>query len=151
MKIIGFSIKKVVAERKNPSKGKLEIKQGLNIENIAIEEINISDKPSLKFDFNFSIDYNPDIAKVAIEGSVIVLDDKGEGKEILKDWKKKKFDHPIKVALFNFILDKCNIRALHLEEEVGLPFHLPFPKLQVAPAKPAENPKSEKNQANYTG
>lgn len=145
MKIIGFHLKKVLAEKISPLKGKLEIKQGLNIEDITEEKASFSDKPTLKFDFNFSIDYNPDIAKLELKGSVLVLDEKEEAKEIIKDWKKKKFEHPIKLALFNFIMDRCNIKALNLQDELNLPFHIPFPKLAPQPKQNDQNP------ANYAG
>ena len=139
MKIIGFSLKKISVERKNPIKGKLEIKTGLNIENIIKEEVPISDSPALKFDFNYNINYEPNLAKLEIKGSIITLDDKSESEEILKEWKNKKFSHSSKLAIFNFILSKCNIKAIQLEDEIGLPFHIEMPKLK---------PKKE-NQADY--
>lgn len=148
MKIIGFSINKVSGEKKKELKGKSEIKSGLNIDEISKEEINISDKSSLKFDFTFNIDYSPDFGNIEIRGSVMILDDKDEGKEILKEWKKKKFIHPVKLPLFNFIMEKCNLKALQLEEELSLPFHIPFPKL--TPVQNQQNPKND-NPANYTG
>jgi len=145
MKIIGFNISKISAERKNPIKGNVEVKSGLNIDNITSDELNISKDPSLKFDFSYEINYSPDIALITIKGSIIAIDDKNESKEILKEWKKKKFDNPIKLPLFNFIMDKCNLKALNLEEELGLPFHIPLPKL----AQKSE--KVEENRANYAG
>lgn len=145
MKILGFNIKKISIERKNPIKGKLEIKTGLNIEDIEKEEVNFSKDPALKFDFVYKVDYNPDLANLEIKGSVIVLDDSNESKEILKEWKKKKFTNNIKLPLFNFIMDKCSLKAIHLEDELGLPLHIPFPKL--SPSSQGEQKKS----ANYTG
>ena len=142
MKIIGFAIKKISIERKNPIKDKYELKSNINIDGIEKEEVSFAQKDSLRFDFTFSVEYNPDIAKVEIKGSVIAMDEKDESKEILKEWKKKKFESPIKVAMFNFILDKCNIKAIQLEDELGLPLHIPFPKLSNAPPQPAkDNPK----------
>src|SRR3989344_6656320 len=129
MRIISFTIDKLLVEKKSQVKGKIEIKSGLNIERIEKEEVPFSDKPALRFYFLYSIDYNPNISKIEIKGSVIVLDEENQSKEILKEWKKKKFDHPLKLALFNFIMDKCNIKSIQLEDEFGLPLHLPFPKL----------------------
>jgi hypothetical protein len=151
MRIIGFNIKKLSAERKNPVKGNLEIKSGLNIDDIQKEEVNISDKNSLRFDFTFTIDYTPDIGKIEIKGSVIALDEKEESKEILKDWKKKKFNHPIKLGLFNFIMEKCNLKALQLEEEISIPFHIPFPKLAPAQNQNQQQAGKNENPANYAG
>ena len=149
MKIVGFALKKVSSERINPIKGKLEMKSNINIDNIEKEEVSFSDKDSLKFDFTFSIDYNPDLAKIEIKGSVVTIDEKDESKEILKDWKKKKFDNPgIKLGIFNFILNKCNLKALLLEEELGLPLHIPFPKL--APAK-TNSEKTSGDSPKYAG
>jgi hypothetical protein len=149
MKIAGFSIKKISAERINPIKGNLEVKQGLNIDDIQKEQINISEKPAIRFDFTFSIDYSPNFAKIEVKGAIIAIDDKDEAKDIFKDWKKKKFDHQVKLPLFNFIMDKCNIKALELEEEIGLPFHIPFPKL--APGNPSQTAAKNNNPANYAG
>ena len=149
MRIIGFNIKKITAEKKENPKGKLEIKQGLNIDNISEEELSLGDnKKSLKFDFTFKVDYSP-VGLIELTGSVLMMDEKDEGKEILKDWKKKKFDHAIKMSLFNFIMDKCNLKALSLEEEIGLPFHIPFPKL--APAQNKSSDSKNNNPANYAG
>jgi hypothetical protein len=147
MKIIGFIINKILVEKNNSGKGKLEIKSSLDIEDIEKEEILISDKPSLKFNFVYGINYSPEIAKIEIKGSILVLDEKDESKEIIKNWKKHKILDEIRAPIFNAILDKCNIRALGLEEELGLPFHIPFPRIQIKPSNNSEN----KTPANYAG
>jgi hypothetical protein len=143
MKIIGFNISKILVERKSPIKGKLEIKSGLDIENIEKDEVPISPTPALKFDFSYKLDYNPNIAKIEIKGSIVTLDDKDESKDILKKWKKKKFDHASKIPLFNFIMSKCNIKAIQLEDDLGLPLHIPMPKLKAQ--------SDNNNPANYAG
>ena len=135
MKILGSSITKVSAERRNAIKGKLNVKSNIDIEDITTEDVAFSKNDGIRFNFKFSIDYDPDIANVEIKGSVLVLDDENESKALIKDWKKKKFDHPIKVPLFNYIMDKANLRALQLEEELALPLHIQFPKLRATPAE----------------
>lgn len=146
MRIIGFTINKIHAERKAIMKEKLEIKSSLNIESISKEELDISKDPAVKFDFIFSIDYEPTIAEIKIKGSVVAIDEKDDYKEILKEWKKKKFNSPLKIPLFNFIMDKCAIKSLELEEQLNLPFHIPLPKLtNVQPQNP------ETSSAKYTG
>jgi len=153
MKIIGFNINKILIERKNPIKGRLEIKSNLDIKDIQEEKVPIFDKQlSLKFDFSFTVDYNPNIAKIEVNGSVITLEEKLEFEEILKDWKKKKFPSKLKIPLFNFILNKCNIKVIPLEEEMGLPLHIPFPKLRPEPERTNKSTKSTiSGPANYTG
>jgi len=147
MRIIGFSVNKILAERKTPSQGRIEIKSNINIKDIVKEDINISNSPALKFDFEFTIDYSPKTAIVEIFGSVVVIDDKNESAEILKDWKKKEFKHPMKVTLFNFIMDKCNLKALQVEEDLSLPLHIPLPKIRAEQS----NSNNNNNSANYTG
>ncbi len=147
MKIVGFHINKLLVERKNPIKGKLSIKSKLNIEDITGEE-NSAKMPAFRFNFVYNIDYEPSISKIELKGSVIAIDDKGEGKDILKDWKDKKFLSPLKVPLFNFIMNKCTIKAIELEEEIGLPVHIPLPKIK---SKQSGKVVQSSNPANYTG
>lgn len=144
MKIIGFSIKKIVIEKKAELREDIKLKAGLGIEKIEEETIAITDKKGLRFDFSYEVKYEPGIADVEIKGYLITIPEKDEREEILKSWKKRKFDHSSKVALFNFILNKCNLKALELEDEIGLPLHIPFPKL-----KPKEE--ETKSSASYTG
>jgi hypothetical protein len=148
MKIIGFNITKIDAERKSAIKEKLEIKQNIDVKNIEKSEVNISNEESIKFDFKFSLQYNPNVAEILIEGSILALDDKQESKEILKQWKKKKFTHPVKLVIFNFILDKCNLKALQLEEELNLPKHIKLPRITP---QPDTNSNQNNNPANYAG
>jgi hypothetical protein len=157
MKIVGFILNKVLIERKNPVKGKLEIKAGLNIANIKQEENSLSDKASLRFEFVYTVDYAPDVAKLEIDGAIITLDEKDESKELLKSWKDKKIPDSLRLPLFNFIMEKCNVKAIQLEDEIGLPIHIPMPKLGIKPQDSKDTKESkdkkekEKNPANYAG
>jgi hypothetical protein len=36
-------------------------------------------------------------------------------------------------------MNKCNLKALNLEEQLGLPFHIPFPKITASPKTEEEN------------
>ena len=144
MQILGLTFDKISIEMKNPLKGKLELKSNLKVEDITEQKLNISDKPALKFDFSFSVNYDPNIAVVNLKGSLVALDNKNESKEILKEWKDKKFNHPSKIAILNQIMNKCNIKAIQLEDEFNLPLHINLPKI-----KPASQKSS--GPANYTG
>lgn len=131
MRVIGFNFEKISAERKKAPEGKLEIKSNINIKSINPEKIElVKDKDVLKFNFEFSIDYHPDIARVSFEGFVLAILEKDKSKEILKKWKNKKILEDIRIPLFNLIMTKCNLKALQFEEEFGLPMHIPMPKLQ---------------------
>ena len=142
MNILSFNFVKINAERK------LDFKHSsinTNIEFIDIEKDEIAALKAsdvIKVNFNFIVTYseskedtkNP-AGKVFLEGSLLLSADKEEAKELLDAWKKKELPENTRTALFNLILRKCSIKALSLEEELGLPYHLPLPKLQNAQKK----------------
>lgn len=129
MKIIGFNLSKIQIERKEKIEGKIEVNQNIDLKEVTKEDIPISDKEALKIKFNFTINYSNDSAKLEFEGFLIILPEKEESKEILKNWKTKEFSNEIRVPIFNFIMNKCNVKALNLEDELGLPYHIPMPRL----------------------
>ena len=130
MQVIGFNFEKISAERKKMPEGKVEIKSNINIKSITQDKIElIKDKDVLKFSFEFFVDYTPGIAELKFEGSVLIILEKDKVKDILKKWKTKKILDDIRLPLFNLIMTKSNLRALQLEEELGLPTHIPMPKL----------------------
>ena len=132
MKLIGFNITKISAEKLSNEFNELKIEN-----NIQIEEINSTKADFLKKDeevlqvlFNYSLNYNPNVAKLAFSGSIILLVDQKDSKDILKQWENKKISEEIKLPLFNFILRKISIRALELEDELNLPLHMALPSLK---------------------
>ena len=129
MRIIGFNLTGISSERKEKADGELKISQNINIIDIKKEKLNISDEESLHIKFQFIIDYNPDFAKIELKGNVVLLPEKEEIKKILKSWKSKKLENEFKLPLFNFIMAKCNIKALNIEDEFGLPPHIQMPKI----------------------
>ena len=129
MKIIGFNLTKISVKRKEKVEGKLELKQNIDIKTIDKEKIPISKDEALRIKFKFSVDYSNDMANVELEGSLLTLPEKDEMKTITKDWKDKKIANEIRIPLFNFIISKCNIKALSLEDEMGLPLHVPMPRI----------------------
>ena len=130
MQVIGFNLTKISVNREEKLEGKVEIKQNIDISNISKDKVSISQDDILKIGFTFSVSYNEDkLAKVELKGQVILLPTKEELKDILKSWKDKKVPEGIRIPLFNFIMNKCNIKALQLEDEIALPLHIPMPKL----------------------
>ena len=133
MKIIGFNLLTILIKRKEKLEGQLKIDQNIDIIDIQKEEIQISKDPALKIKFKFSINYSNDLAKLEFEGFLILLPEKKEFDELLKSWKDKKIPEESKVPLFNFIMNKCNIKALTLEDDMALPTHIPMPKINPQP------------------
>ncbi|MEM4703193.1 MAG: hypothetical protein QXP53_01785 [Candidatus Pacearchaeota archaeon] len=130
MVIVGFSLKKILAEKFEPIKGKLKVDVKMSIRDITKEEIKVGAQEAIKISFSFSILYDPKIADLILEGELIFVDDPKKIKKILDSWKEKKVDEEIRVNVFNFLMNRCNIKALAIEEELNLPFHLPLPRVK---------------------
>ena len=138
MQIIGFNFEKISGERKKIPQGKIEIKSNINVKSISPEKIELlKDKDVLKFNFEFTVDYEPNIASLVFEGFILVIIEKEKVKDILKKWKNKKISEEVRLPLFNLILTKCNLKALQIEEELGLPTHVPLPK--ITPTQQGQN------------
>lgn len=133
MKIIGFNLSKILIEKKETYEGKVEVNQNIDIKEISKvskDTIQITEEEVLKIDFAFMINYSKDSAKVEFAGNLLAIPEKDELRNILKSWKDKKIPDDLRVPLFNFIMLKCNIKALSLEDELCLPYHIPMPRLE---------------------
>jgi len=128
MQVIGFNLTKILVEKKEKIEGKLEVKQNIDISGISKEKVPFSED-AIKISFNFIVSYEPEFAKLNLEGYLVLLVDKEEIKKFLKSWKDKKLPEEAKISLFNFIMNKCNIKALNLEDELNLPLHIPMPRI----------------------
>ncbi len=132
MKILGFNFNKVGAEKMEGGKGEIKINTSINISKIEkIKSPPIKTKEEIfGVSFEYSINYDPSFAKLTFAGSIIISVDSKLAKEVEKDWKDKKMPEDFKMGLFNVIFRKANIKALQLEDELGLPLHLPMPTLK---------------------
>ena len=131
MRVIGFNLSKILVERKDSFEGRLEVKQNINIQEVLKDKINLSkgEEEVLKLKFNFLIEYGSDFAKLDLGGQLIISVDKDEMKRFLKSWKTKEIPENLRTPLFNFIMSKCNIKALELEDDLSLPYHVPMPRI----------------------
>ena len=131
MEIIGFNFNKISIEKFKPISGELKIDTNIKFDSIKKEKINLlGKKEDLRFSFTFTVLYNPDkMAELEFKGDVLILLEDKQINEILKNWKKKKISDEIRIPLFNFIFNKCNLKSLQLEPDLNLPFHIPMPKI----------------------
>jgi len=135
MRAIGFSFKKINVE-KLASNSLDDVKITANMEISEIFSVKPADllKPKdelLGVRFVYSISYEPDFAKLAFSGEILLEVDPKAAKEILKSWKEsKEILEEFKMLVFNIILRKCNLKALEIEDEMNLPLHMPMPTVQ---------------------
>lgn len=135
MRIIGFNFTKISIEQlKEPSEMKEQLKINTQIDVPELTEVKshlLKTKEELiKAKFVYGINYNPDFAKIELEGRILIAVEPKVAKEIFKQWKKKKIPEDFKMLLFNVILKKSSLKALYLEEELNLPLHMPMPSLK---------------------
>lgn len=130
-RLLSFQFDKILVEKDPLFKGKLEeTNSNIDIKNIEKEKVNLIDKEPLKLEFVFSLKFGS-MGKLEMGGRVFFLLDKESEDSALKEWKSKKLPENLRLILLNLILQKSTLRALQLEEEIGLPFHIQLPRLQI--------------------
>ncbi len=149
MQVIGFNLTRIAAEREliiKPANPNVTI-QFTNVEKEKIDLL--KENEAIRIFFRFSIVYG-DVAEpetedksksqktekqgeISFEGAIVLSASKEESKDLQKAWKKKQLPEHLRFPLYNTILKKCSIKAASLEEEIGLPSHVPIPQLQPKP------------------
>lgn len=152
MRIIGFNTTRIhgLKQKEIP---RSSINTDILFTNIEKESFEmLKDAEAIKASFRFAImfrepekreqdkkseksDKSENQNEVSFEGSILLALEKDEAKEFIKSWKKKEIPKDKVLPLYNFILKKCSVRALQLEEELGLPSHIPFPQIKNLPDK----------------
>jgi len=136
MPILGINFTKIVSERKAPIKGQISINNNIAITNVEKHEIKLQNQQSVKIEFEFTAKYDPNMGNIIIQGEVVVVNPPEKIKEILEQWKKdKKLPDDVLAPVMNNLLTKCNIEALVVGREVGLPPTLNMPKVKVEDPK----------------
>jgi len=140
MDIIGFNFKKIFLERLKPLEGQLKIDSNIKIEEIKEQKIEfLNNEKALEFSFLFTIVYNPNkMAEIEFKGNIAATLNKKEIKEVMEKWKDKRVSDTVRTQLYNFILNKCNLKALQLEQDLNLPLHLPLPRVSDEPKNLSE-------------
>ena len=137
MQVIGFNLKKILAQRSlNFQRG--PINTNIEFTNVEKEKVDmLKDLEALKMSFIFSVNYSDQEKKdelkhgeISFEGNILLSSTKEESKDIQKSWKKKQIQENVRIPLINFILKKCSVKALALEEDLNLPSHIPFPQVR---------------------
>ena len=132
MKYAGFKLMKVDAEKeenKTP-KGNINVNSNFNLGKAKREEISDSERVVFGFEFTYTIKYE-EFATLSFKGSVFVeleSEDRGlikplEDSDSVKDNELRKF-------ILDVVLAKTHVESLHLEERLGLPFHIQSPRVK---------------------
>ena len=142
MPIVGFSFDKISGEKNSPITGKVTVKSDIKIESVEEAKLTIN-KPCIKLDFNFTVDYEPKVGNLSLRGHIFYLDTPEKVKTTVKDWKSsKRLPENVSLEILNAILTKCNIESLILSDKVNLPPQLPLTRM--VPKTKKEEPKIAK-------
>jgi len=138
MRVIGFSFKQISIEKKKDVDRNVKISTNIDIADVSFPKLDLfQGKDIVSFDYNFKILYE-DFAELMFKGSILsLLEDKKQFEELKKSWKTKKISDDLRIPLMSTIFSRCNLKSLQLEDDLGLPAHLPSPKI-------TQNPENQK-------
>jgi hypothetical protein len=134
MPVVGLQFNKIVIEKFNPVKGKVQVNNNVMIKDVEKIELNVgsSKQSSLKFLFEFTANYEPKIANMTMNGHLTFFEKPEKVKELADAWKKdKKLPKEVMSSVLNTVLSRCNVEPLIFSREVNLPPPIPLPKVEV--------------------
>ncbi len=134
IKLLGFGFTKINVEKNPEFKGKLDVKTNVKMNEVDKQKVDFLKSEALKINFTFTISYG-ELGNVELTGDLGLLLDSKTMKETLKQWKKKSLPDDVRRAIINLVFQKATLKALSLEEEIGLPLHMPMPRLQEKQSK----------------
>jgi len=145
MSIVGFNFTGINVKRNEQVSGKIGISNNVSIKDVQEAELAVdkTKQGSLRFIFEFESKYDPNLGEIKLEGNLLFIESAKKIKEISDEWNKnKRISTDIMTNILNTALNKCNILALILSQEVNLPPPIPLPKVKgVEPGKKEEKKK----------
>lgn len=129
MKLLGFNLTKINIEKKKDVFSDVKINNNLNIIDLkSVDQIVLKSKDEMiSIHFKYVISYDPEAAAIEMEGKILLGVDPKMTKEVLRQWKDKKLPEDFRITLFNIVFRKAGLKALELEDELGLPLHIQMP------------------------
>ncbi|MBS3152516.1 hypothetical protein J4230_03850 [Candidatus Woesearchaeota archaeon] len=130
MPIVGFGFDKIYGERKEFAK-QVKIENNIKITSLKDAKIVIGkdEKVALRVEFDYTVRYEK-AGTLQMLGNVLYFDNEEKIKELKDKWKKdEKVPTDFGALIYNFIIVKTTIKALQLEEDLGLPLHISMPKI----------------------
>lgn len=134
MGVVGLQFDKIVVEKFGPIKGKITVNNNVVLTNVEKADLAIGSakQNAVKFQFEFTANYEPKLALVSLRGFLTFFDKPDAVKDIVDGWKKdKKVPKDVMSSVLNTVLSRCNVEAMLLAREVNLPPPIPLPKVQV--------------------
>ena len=137
MKILGFNFTKIHIEKFKDRVENLKIGTRIDVSNILSTKADMlkTREEILAVKFAFGLDYEPELAKIDLEGNILLSVEPKIARDVLKEWKDKQMPNDFRQTIFNIIMRKAGLRAIQLEEEMNLPIHFQLPTLKIQEKK----------------
>lgn len=137
MKILGFNFTKIHIEKLKDRVENLKIGTRIDVSDILSTKADMlkTREEILAIRFTFGLDYEPELAKIDLEGNIVLSLEPKMARDVLKEWKDKQMPGEFRQTLFNVIMRKAGLRAIQLEEEMNLPIHFQLPTLKLQEKK----------------
>ena len=137
MKLLGFNFTKIQVEKFKDRVEGLKIGTRIDISEIKEAKAGMlkTKDEILAVKFVYGLDYEPEMAKLDLEGNLVISLESKKAREVLREWKDKKIPDDFKTTIFNLVLRKASLKALQLEEEMNLPIHMQLPSLKIGEKK----------------
>ncbi|MEK6760913.1 MAG: hypothetical protein AABX93_03240 [Nanoarchaeota archaeon] len=132
MKYAGIRFQKIEAEKFEEAKsGNINVNSNFNLGKVKKEEdlTKDSDKPVFSFEFTYSIKYE-EFAEISFKGTVYI---EIHDKKMIKAFEEEDSrvaDNDLRKLILDVVLARTHVESLHLEEKLGLPFHIQSPKVK---------------------
>lgn len=131
MTMVGLNFTKISGERFGASEN-VRVESNVAISNIVEAKMPDPKKSILKFQFLFTAKFEPNIGLTELKGELIEIFDKELGNKIVEGWTKGKNLHKdVAPRVLNVILAKCNVEAIIMSKELGLPSPIQMPKVEI--------------------
>ena len=131
MKYTGFKLNKIEAERfEGDQQGNINVNSNFNLGKSKKEDVKDSKRTVFGFDFTYVIKYE-EFATLSFKGTVFIefeQEDKALIKQIESSETTK--DNDLRKFILDIVLAKTHVESLHLEEKLGLPFHIQSPRVK---------------------
>ncbi len=134
MAIISFGFHRMEAEKTPDFKGKVSINNNVTIKSVDKADLFLgkTKQEALRFGFEYGATYEPKLGKITLSGDFLYMEDSEKVTQILDKWKKdKKINAELFATLANGILSRCNVQALILSRDVGLPAPFEIPRVSM--------------------
>ncbi len=141
MPIAGLRFISIEAKKESNFMGKMKINSTPKITSIKEAKAPLFKNDALSFSFEFLTKYEPEVAKIKIEGELLFLTEKKD--EILNLWEKeRKIPQDVSIQVINHIFNVCLTKIITIATDLQLPPPIPFPRV---------GPKPKQKEVNYIG